>query len=143
MEWKRQTKDSVIAEEIASYDDQVGLNKVRSLITSLDTHAVITWTNRPRVWEYWRRHAGAWEKVKSCPNAAEAKHLAQQAEDEQAVLEEVRSLPSGAALKVVAEWRAPYTGTAPIELPCQTSGTAEAMAGIFKRLGCNVTTRVA
>lgn len=142
MEWKRQAKDSQQAAEIADYAGQP-VDKVRSLVTALDTHAIITWTNRPRSWEYWRRHAGAWEKASSATSAAEAKDKASQHEAEQAVLDEVRALPTGTALTVTAEWLAPYHGSKPLKLACSSAGTAEVIAGIFKRMGCRVDTGIA
>lgn len=143
MEWKRQDKTGLAAEEIMATPHDHFNGEIRSLMMALDTHAVVTWTKVPKVWEWWKRVDGTWRRKRAFFSAAEAKHHAEVDEDESRVLKQARALPEGTTLVVTAEWREPYHGSAPFDTTCQTPGTAEAIAGIFKRMGCTVTTQVA
>lgn len=147
MEWKRHSKDSVTATEIAAW---AGMRpeQVRSLVVAGDEYAVITWTNQPRRWEIWHRTPTAlderyWQAGKGCTSAASAKAYVVSVEAERLVLEEVRSMPEGTGLVVMAEWLPPYHGSAPMRFPCRSTVTAADIASIMKRLGCSVWTEIA
>lgn len=146
MEWKRHTKGSQTAQEIASYSGQ-NVDQVRSLVTARDTYAVITWVAGKRNWELWERTPTElddryWVRRNSFITAAEAKVYAETVESERLVLVEVRKMPEGVKLTVIAEWQEPYHGTVPLRLACRSAGTAEAIASVMKRLGCTVTTEI-
>lgn len=148
MEWKRQPKDGQIAREISAYAGAPNTRVVRSLVTTMDTYAVVTWMNYKRLWEVWKRTDSEftddyWVKVESDTSAAGAKSYVAMVESERLVLEEVRTMPEGTGLTVIAEWLEPYHGSAPLRLACSSSATAEVIASIFKRMGCSVTTQLA
>jgi hypothetical protein len=148
MEWKRQPKDGQIAREISAYAGAPNTHQVRSLVTTLDTYAVVTWMNYKRLWEVWKRTDSDctddyWVRINHDTSAAGAKAYVTMVESERLVLEEVRQMPEGTGLTVIAEWLEPYHGSTPMRLACSSSTTAEVIASIFKRMGCSVTTEVA
>jgi hypothetical protein len=142
VDWKRQAKDSPMAEEIAAYAGNP-VDSVRNLVSAKDTHAIITWVDKRRLWEYWHREPTTdWKLLKGADNAADAKVAAEHKEEELEAVETVRRMPVGAKVVITSEWKFPYHGSKPITVRCGSSKTAAEITGMLKRLGMVTSSKV-
>jgi len=142
MEWKRQDKEGPVAHGIA-YAAGLPAASVRNLVTSGEEHAIITWTSKRRVWEYWHRALGGdWALIKTADSAAGAKDAAAEKESEIVAVNAVRAMPSDTRLVVVAKWRHPYTGSRALRVRCSSPETGQLITGIFKRMGMATATEI-
>jgi hypothetical protein len=146
MEWHKQTATGPIATEItaarAEDNSTSSVDEIRTIITAEVDYAIVTWKNRPRVWDYWYQDKSVWTLGGNFASAAKAKAKAQERKDEHVLVDTVReSYDSGTAISVEARWVEPYNGSGPITVLCSSPRTAEDLAVVFKRLGCDTRTK--
>ncbi|ACH62193.1 hypothetical protein MYRNA_226 [Mycobacterium phage Myrna] len=148
MEYIKQDPKGPIGEEIcssvygATYCEASG-DTIRTLVVAEVDHAVVTWAERPRVWQYWYQEHEVWHHGGDFPSAAKAKAKGEERKAEHVVVAEARTFDPDSTVAVEANWQNPYSGSKPIKVLCSSPKTAEDIAVIFKRLGCSTATREA
>ena len=138
MDFKKQDPLGLVAADIETASG----NKCepRTIVVAEVDHAIVTWRNQRRTWEYWHQEDGGWRKVGSYQSAARAKAKAVEFKAERLQAEHIRSM-GDVAVMVIAEWMNPFHGAKPIEVMCSTPGVAEDVAGVFNKIGCSTALR--
>ena len=136
MQWKKQVADSPAAQEILAHA-KAKSNTLRTLVVADVDHAIVTWVNKRRVWEYWQQDPGTtdWSLVGAYPSAAAAKVVAQ-ARATESVAAPVVPLAEDAPVILTAEWVEPYSGPRPLIVRCSSPKIGEEIATVFRHLGC-------
>lgn len=132
MEWEK-PKESVVAQLTAARfpDGETVTGAVRTAWVTDSGHAVTSWTDYPRVWDYYRREGRQWVLIESYTTAAGARAVA-----EEYVIESSRApVDAKFPLVVQARWK---PETRPISVGCSSPKIAEDISSIFDRLGCTV-----
>ena len=148
MEYTKQDPTGPIGQEICgsvygqTYCEASG-DSIRTIVVAEVDHAVVTWKERPRVWQYWYQEHESWHHGGDFPSAAKAKAKGEERKSEHLAVAEARSFDPDTAVTVSATWQNPYHGSEPVKVLCSSPKTAEDIAVVFKRLGCSTATREA
>ena len=134
MTWtKTPLRDPLVALLTAArFPDGDATGEIRSILVA-DGHAIATWTDYPRHFDWWRQEDSGWTLIDSYTTATGAKAVA----EEWVLAQELtQAAPPAAGMTVVtAQWG---PATRPMVVPCSSPKIAEEIAGIFRRMECPV-----